>query len=121
MEAIRKNIGEPISVSMLCSAAGLSRSHFSRAFRMSTGQSPHAYVVRLRIERAMCLMLDGDAPLSEIALAAGFSDQAHFSNAFRRATGTTPAQWRRSRRTRARQDESPIQDTGVQSLSGTYR
>lgn len=121
MDTIRKNIGEPISVSTLCSAAGLSRSHFSRAFRTSIGQSPHAYIARLRLERAMNLMLDSDVPLSEIALVVGFSDQAHFSNAFRRATGTTPAQWRRSQRTRAAQDESPIEDTAVQSLSGTYR
>jgi transcriptional regulator GlxA family with amidase domain len=101
MEAIHKNIGEPISVSMLCSAAGLSRSHFSRAFRTSVGQSPHAYIVRLRLERAMSLMRDTETPLSEIALVAGFSDQPHFSNAFRRAVGTTPAQWRRSKRTRS--------------------
>ena len=98
IETIHKKIGEPISVSMLSCVAGLSRSHFSHAFRTSVGRTPHAYVVRLRIERAMRLMLDTTLPLSQIAFAAGFSDQAHFSNKFRRSAGMTPKQWRRSHR-----------------------
>jgi AraC family transcriptional regulator len=96
---IQERIGEPISVSMLSSIAGLSRSHFSHAFRASVGRTPHAHIVRLRIERAMKLMVDSDVALSEIALATGFSDQAHFSNKFRRTTGSTPTQWRKAHRT----------------------
>ena len=92
---IQERIGEPISVSMLSTIAGLSRSHFSHAFRASTGRTPHDYIVRLRIDRAKKLMIQANLPLSEIALATGFSDQAHFSNTFRRATGMTPTQWRR--------------------------
>jgi AraC-like DNA-binding protein len=92
--AIHERIAEPISVSALSSVAGLSRSHFSNAFRTSVGRTPHAYVVRLRLERAMKLMGETDTALSEIALATGFADQAHFSNAFRRAVGMTPTQWR---------------------------
>jgi transcriptional regulator GlxA family with amidase domain len=95
--AIHEKIAEPLSVSMLSSIAGLSRSHFSCAFRTSVGRTPHAHIVRLRIERAMKLMLDTNVPLSEIALATGFSDQAHFSNKFRRLAGTTPTQWRKQR------------------------
>lgn len=94
--AIHERIAEPISVSALSSVAGLSRSHFSNAFRTSVGRTPHAYVVRLRLERAMKLMGETDTALSEIALATGFADQAHFSNAFRRAVGMTPTQWRKS-------------------------
>jgi AraC-like DNA-binding protein len=92
---IQQKIGEPISVSMLSSIAGLSRSHFSHAFRKSVGRSPHAHIVRLRIERAMALMVDSDSSLTNIALATGFSDQAHFSNRFRRLVGMTPTQWRK--------------------------
>jgi AraC family transcriptional regulator len=55
----------------------------------------------------MKLMLDTDAPLSEIALATGFSDQAHFSNTFRRTVGITPKQWRRERRAGAVPAELP--------------
>jgi AraC family transcriptional regulator len=93
--AIEENLGEPLTVSMLSSVAGLSRSHFSHAFRASVGRTPHAHIVRLRIERAMRLMTDTDLPMSGIALATGFSDQAHFSNKFRRVTGVSPRQWRK--------------------------
>lgn len=101
-ETIDEMIGEPISVSMLSSVAGLSRSHFSQAFRRSVGRTPHAHVVRLRIERAMKLMTDTDLPLSQIAVATGFSDQAHFSNKFRHAAGATPTEWRRTSRAPSR-------------------
>jgi AraC family transcriptional regulator len=94
-EAIHQKIGEPITVSALSSVAGLSRSHFSHAFRTSLGRTPHAHIVRTRIERAMELMTRTGLPLSEIALVTGFSDQAHFSNRFRRVAGMTPAQWRK--------------------------
>jgi transcriptional regulator GlxA family with amidase domain len=96
--AIHEKIGEPLSVSMLSSIAGLSRSHFSHVFRATVGRTPHAHIVRLRIQRAMKLMVDTDVPLSEVALATGFSDQAHFSNTFRRTLGITPKQWRREQR-----------------------
>ena len=97
--AIAENIGEAISVSMLSSLAGLSRSHFSQKFRKSVGRTPHEHVVRVRIERAMELMAESDAPLIDIALATGFCDQAHFTNSFRRANGMTPNTWRRLHRT----------------------
>ena len=93
---IAERIDEPISVSMLSSVLGLSRSYFSHAFRRSAGLTPHAHVVRLRIERAMTLMAHSEASLSEVALAVGFADQSHFSRAFRRLTGLTPAHWRRA-------------------------
>jgi AraC-like DNA-binding protein len=93
---IDEKIGEPISVSMLSSVAGLSRSYFSNAFRKTVGRTPHEHIVRLRIEHAMKIMADTDAPLSEIAVAAGFYDQAHFANTFRRTAGMTPTEWRRS-------------------------
>jgi AraC family transcriptional regulator len=94
--AIAEKIGEPISVSMLSSVVGLSRSYFSHAFRRSVGLTPHAHVVRLRIERAMTLMAHTEASLTEVALTVGFADQSHFSRAFRRLTGLTPAHWRRA-------------------------
>ena len=97
--AIDEMIGEAISVSMLSSLAGLSRSHFSQKFRNSVGRTPHEHVVRVRIERAMELMARSDAPLSEIAVTTGFCDQAHFTNAFRRAARMTPTQWRKRHRT----------------------
>jgi AraC-like DNA-binding protein len=93
---IVEKIAEPISVSALSSVVGLSRSYFSHAFRRSVGWTPHAHVVRLRLERAMTLMLHTEAPLTEVAFAAGFADQSHFSRSFRRLTGVTPADWRKA-------------------------
>jgi AraC family transcriptional regulator len=95
---IRERTSEPVNVSTLASAIGVSRSHFSRAFHKLAGEPPRAYISRMRVERAMSLMREGDISLGEIALVAGFADQAHFSNAFRRATGATPLQWRNARR-----------------------
>jgi AraC family transcriptional regulator len=90
--AIDEKIGESLSVSMLSSIAGLSRSHFSHAFRRSVGRTPREHIIHARIQRAMKLMIDTDASLSEIAVAAGFYDQAHFANTFRRAAGMTPTE-----------------------------
>lgn len=104
---IVENIAEPISVSALSSVVGLSRSYFSHAFRRSVGWTPHAHVVRLRLERAMMLMTHTDTPLTEVALAAGFADQSHFSRSFRRLTGVTPADWRKAHK-RASISERPV-------------
>jgi AraC-like DNA-binding protein len=122
---INEKISEPITVSMLSSIAGLSRSHFSHAFRASVGRTPHAHIVRVRINRAMKLMLDGDEPLSEIALATGFADQAHFSKSFRRMAGTTPTQWRRLHQpvvtTHHAEHGWTSERTAVQALAGAVR
>ncbi|WP_170937312.1 MULTISPECIES: AraC family transcriptional regulator [Rhodomicrobium] len=82
----------------LAGIATLSNGHFSRAFKESTGQTPHAYVTRRRIQRAQAMMLAGDEPLCQIALTCGFADQAHFSRLFRRLVGVSPNGWRRERR-----------------------
>jgi AraC family transcriptional regulator len=83
----------------LSAIARRSPAHFSRKFKLAVGDSPHAYVVRKRLERVCHLMITGAASLSEIALSAGFSDQAHLCRLFRRAFGQSPASWRRERGT----------------------
>ena len=75
----------------------LSSFHFSRAFRVSFGHSPHAYVTRLRVEHAQGLILTTNLTLGQIALACGFADQAHFTKQFRRSCGESPGEWRRTR------------------------
>jgi AraC family transcriptional regulator len=95
---IQEHLAGSVSVAELSEVAGLSTTHFSRAFGRSFGEAPHVYVVGRRLDRARHLMLTTDMPLSELALACGFSDQAHFSKLFRRHTGRTPAAWRRERR-----------------------
>jgi AraC family transcriptional regulator len=95
LHMIASGLAQPLPMADLARAVRLSTSHFSRAFRASFGTSPHAYILRQRVERAQKMMLTTDEPLSQIALACGFCDQAHLSRLFHRVTGATPAAWRR--------------------------
>jgi AraC-like DNA-binding protein len=94
-EYIDSHLGENISLEAMAEMAGLSVYHFSRAFRQSIGVAPHGYLLQRRIEHAAHLLSRTELPLSEIALAVGFSDHSHFARRFRRLTGTTPsvARW----------------------------
>ena len=94
MEYIESNLDRPIRNSELADVARLSRSHFCRAFHNSTGNPPHEYIIRRRIERAQELMRSTRTPLNQIALDCGLVDQAHLARLFRRVVGTTPRAWR---------------------------
>jgi AraC-like DNA-binding protein len=95
---IDSHLTGPVPVADLCVLIGRSKAHFSRSFKRTFGESPHAFVIRRRLELAARYMLQTDAPLSDIALRCGFIDQAHLSKQFRQSTGQTPAAWRRARR-----------------------
>jgi AraC family transcriptional regulator len=94
---IDNNLHRTIHIRDLSAVARRSPAHFSRKFKLAVGESPHAYVVRRRLERACHLMMTSAEPLSEIALSVGFSDQAHLCRLFRQAFGKSPAKWRRER------------------------
>jgi AraC family transcriptional regulator len=96
---IDSRITGPVPVADLCALIDRSEAHFSRSFKRTFGESPHAFVIRRRLELAARYMLQTDAPLSDIALQCGFTDQAHLCKHFRQSTGRTPAAWRRARRT----------------------
>lgn len=93
---IDSHIAGPVLVADLGALVQLSEAHFSRAFRRTLGKSPHAFVIRRRVELAAQYMLQTEAPLSDIALQCGFTDQPHLCKHFRQITGHTPAAWRRS-------------------------
>jgi AraC family transcriptional regulator len=95
---IDTHITGPILVSHLCALVRLSEAHFSRSFKRAFGESPHAFVLRRRLEFAAQYMLQTDVPLCDIALRCGFADQAHFSKQFRQANGLNPSAWRRTAR-----------------------
>ena len=92
---IDSNLHRPIYIRHLSAVAQRSPAHFCRKFKLAVGESPHAYVVRRRLERACHLMVTSLASLSAIALSAGFSDQAHLCRHFRAAFRQSPAGWRR--------------------------
>ena len=94
---VDSNLHRTIHIRDLSAVARRSPAHFSRKFKLAVGESPHAYVVRRRLERACHLMMTSAEPLSEIALSVGFSDQAHLCRLFRQAFGQSPARWRRER------------------------
>jgi len=97
-EFVEARISGPILVSDLCALVQLSEAHFSRSFKRTFGESPHAFVIRRRVESAAECMLQTNATLSDIAQRFGFTDQAHLCKQFRHATGQTPAAWRRAQR-----------------------
>lgn len=79
----------------LAQVARLSLGHFFRTFRQSFGDPPLAYIAKRRIGRSQALMLSSNAPLAQIALECGLSDQPHFTRVFRKIVGVTPGLWRR--------------------------
>jgi AraC family transcriptional regulator len=95
---IESHITDPVLVADLGALVRLSEAHFSRCFRRSFGHTPHAFVVRRRLELAAHYMLTTEASLSDIALRCGFTDQPHLCKHFRQAAGQTPAAWRRTHR-----------------------
>jgi AraC family transcriptional regulator len=93
---IDSHIAGPVLVADLCALFQRSEAHFSRSFKRTFGEPPHAFLVRRRVELAAQFMLATDASLSDIALRCGFTDQAHLCKHFRQAAGETPAAWRRA-------------------------
>ena len=97
LEFIEDTLGQPIKLRELAALAGISARHFERAFRQSTGSSPHAYVMDRRLHRARGLLINyPDLPIEQIALRVGFSSGSHFSSAFHRQTGLTPTDFRKT-------------------------
>ena len=94
LDYIEANLEGDITLDRMASIACLSRYHFARAFKQAVGQPPHRYVSARRLERAKALLIQGDRPLVDIALALSFSCQANFTRAFRQATGQAPGQYR---------------------------
>ena len=88
-------LADGIGVDEVASACGLSRSHFSHGFRISTGLSPHNWLIRRRVEKACEILRSQRTSLCEVALACGFSDQSHLTRLFHRTMGMTPRAWRR--------------------------
>ncbi|HEX4185165.1 MAG TPA: helix-turn-helix domain-containing protein [Stellaceae bacterium] len=97
-EHVEVHLSESMDLAELAAIAGLSLFHFARAFKQSAGVTPHHYLVRRRIERAQEMLARSELPLSEIALATGFSDQSHLARHFRQMLGMTPGQFRWSQR-----------------------
>jgi len=94
-EFIDASLESKIRVQDCADTVRLSVGHFSSVFKVTFGTTVTAYIRRRRVERAQQLMLLSKEPLSQIALACGFSDQAHYCRVFRDVMGMSPNAWRR--------------------------
>lgn len=94
-DMITAHLDGGISLGLLSKECRLSTSQFSRAFRQSTGKSPHQWLLDRRVEKAQVLLRDVNLSLAAVGLACGFADQSHFHRVFMRSTGLTPGTWRR--------------------------
>lgn len=97
-ELLRAHLDGSLTLEQLARECGLSRSHFSRAFKRSTGQTTRAWIAEQRVAASQDLLRDPALPLSEVARLCGFADQSHFTRVFSKAVGMGPGAWRRARR-----------------------
>ncbi len=87
---------EPLGVEDLAHAAGLSRAHFSREFRRAFGESPHAYLLTRRLERAAALLRGTDRSVADICFSVGLQSVGSFTTSFTRTYGVSPTAYRAS-------------------------
>ena len=91
-----------LDVEALAASAFLSRAHFIRSFRAAFGETPHRYLQRRRLERAMAMLRETDKPVTEICFDVGFASLGSFSRTFSEVLGSSPRAYRKSSRVQAR-------------------
>ena len=96
-ELVRAKMEDELSLDEMAQSVGLSTAHFARMFRKSTGQTPHQFVLRQRLERAKLMLRAPDARVLDVAVACGFKTQQHFAQVFRDLWGVSPTEYRRAR------------------------
>lgn len=94
IEYVETFLADDLSIQTMAKVAEMSPATFGRSFKRQMGLSPHQYVLRRRVERAVALLSCGDLPIVDVALSVGFSSQSHLTNALRRAHGATPRKYR---------------------------
>lgn len=93
-EYVEANLQGALRLQDLATEAGYSPFYFARAFKATTGVSPHQYVLERRVERAKLLLRAQQLSLAQVAIQCGFSSQSHFSSQFRARVGVTPTAYR---------------------------
>jgi transcriptional regulator GlxA family with amidase domain len=93
-DAMDRRYAEPLDVPTLARLAHVSEAHFIRTFRATFGETPHRYLQRRRVERAMFLLRETDLSVSEICLEVGFASLGSFGRTFREIVGESPTTYR---------------------------
>jgi AraC family transcriptional regulator len=94
-ELVEARLEDDLSLDEMAQSVGLSTAHFARVFRKSTGETPHQFVLRQRLERAKAMLRVPDARVLDVAVACGFKTQQHFAQVFRDVWGVSPTYYRR--------------------------
>src|SRR5271165_3120193 len=94
LEHVREHVADALSVGELAQVVGMSQYYFSKLFKVSTGTTPHQYVMRQRVEHAQEMLREDRIPLAEVATHVGFETQSHFTSVFRHIVGVTPKRYR---------------------------
>lgn len=93
-ELVHAKLEDDLSLDEMAESVGLSTAHFARMFRKSTGETPHRFVLRQRLERAKAMLRAPDARVLDVAVACGFKTQQHFAQVFRSVWGVSPTEYR---------------------------
>jgi AraC-like DNA-binding protein len=93
-DTMDRGFAQRLDVPALASVAHVSAAHFSRQFRATFGETPHRYLQRRRVERAMELLRETDRPVTEICFDVGFNSLGTFSRTFREVVGEPPSAYR---------------------------
>ncbi len=96
-DAMDRSFADELDVAALAAIAHVSPAHFSRTFKHTFGETPHRYLQRRRVERAMFLLRTTDDPVTEICVAVGFTSLGTFSRTFRDVVGSSPSAYRAAR------------------------
>jgi AraC family transcriptional regulator len=96
LDFIESRLGDDIGLSELAAVCEVSRFHFVRLFRQSTGYTPYRYLLLRRLEKARALLIASEMPVAQVGLEAGFGDAGHFSRTFARHIGMSPQRYRAS-------------------------
>jgi AraC family transcriptional regulator len=119
-EFVDAKMDDDLTLCEMAQSVELSIAHFSRMFRKSTGETPHQFLVRHRVERAKEMLRSADARVIDVAVACGFKTQQHFAQIFRRVCGASPTEYRQEflgheatcARETCSQDMSPLRSPG---------
>jgi len=95
-DAMDRAYAEPLDVRVIAAVAHISPAHFSRCFRTVFGETPHRYLQRRRVERAMALLRNSDRSVTEICMEVGFASLGTFSRTFSALVGESPTEYRRN-------------------------
>jgi AraC-like DNA-binding protein len=93
-DAMDRSFAEPLDVRTVAAVAHVSAAHFSRSFREVFGETPHRYLQRRRVERAMFLLRETDRRVTDICFDVGFTSLGTFSRTFREIVGESPSDYR---------------------------